>query len=398
MLPAGWRWVKLDDICSQITDGAHKTPLYVNRGVRFISIANLRPFKPLTYIRYEKFITQDEHEKLTTRCKPEKDDILVTKIGTLGIAKKVDFDEEVSIFVGLALAKPNKEFVYPEYLECYLNSPYAKKLAIEGAKGGGRQTLAIQALKRFPVPLPPLPEQKSIAMRLNKQIAAAEKVYKFAEEQIEIARELPSVYLRSIFNDRQTKKWNRRLLGEVCKIIARQVDPKKPEYGILPHVNGENIESGTCQLLYLNSAADEGMKSGKYLFDAGDVLYSKLRPYLKKVTVVDFVGVCSADMYPIKVNHEVLDAQYLSWVLVSDEFTNYADEESRRARMPKLNREQLFAWNAPIPPLDEQKQIALFLNKKIIHTKNLICQIETQLAEINQLTPTLLRHAFSGVI
>jgi type I restriction enzyme S subunit len=181
-----------------------------------------------------------------------------------------------------------------------------------------------------------------------------------------------------------------------AQITARQVDPKISEFGALPHVNGENIESGTCQLLYLNSAAEEKMTSGKYLFDAGDVLYSKLRPYLRKVTVADFKGVCSADMYPIKVNQEVLNAYFLSWVLVSDEFTKYADEESRRARMPKLNREQLFAWEAPIPPLDEQKRIADFMKDEIGKSKQIVGMLEAQLAEINRLPSVLLRQAFVG--
>ena len=160
-----------------------------------------------------------------------------------------------------------------------------------------------------------------------------------------------------------------------AKLPHDRLTPKIPEYGALPHVNGENIESGTCQLIYLNSAADDGMTSGKYLFNAGDVLYSKLRPYLRKVTVADFKGVCSADMYPIKANQDVLDSHFLSWVLVSDEFTNYANEESRRARMPKLNRDQLFAYEAPIPSLDEQRQIAAFMKDKVEQTKKIIAML-----------------------
>jgi type I restriction enzyme S subunit len=143
--------------------------------------------------------------------------------------------------------------------------------------------------------------------------------------------------------------WRWARLGEICEITARQVDPKVPEFGALPHVNGENIEGGTCRLLYLRTAAEEGMTSGKYLFEPGDVLYSKLRPYLRKAVVVDFRGVCSADMYPIRVNRAVLDPHFAAWMLVTEEFTRYADGESRRARMPKLNREQLFAWQAPLP-------------------------------------------------
>ena len=260
----------------------------------------------------------------------------------------------------------------------------------------GQSAVKTDKLFALEIPLPPLDEQRRIASRLNEQLAAVESARKAADEQLQAARQLSFAYLASIFNNDQSEKWNRIKLGEIIEITAPQVDPKIPEYGSLPHVNGENIESGTCQLLYLNTAAEEGMTSGKYLFDPGDVLYSKLRPYLRKVVVADFKGVCSADMYPIKVNQDVLDSHFLSWVLVSDEFTDYADEESRRARMPKLNREQLFAYKAPIPLLDEQRQIAAFMREKIEQIKQIDSTLESQLAEINRLTASLLREAFAG--
>src|SRR5207244_3836759 len=103
----------------------------------------------------------------------------------------------------------------------------------------------------------------------------------------------------------------------VCEVRARQVDPMIPKYGALPHVSGEDIESGSCRLYPLRSASEDGMTSGKYLFAAGDVLYSKIRPYLRKVAVVDFEGVCSADIYPISVHSDFVDPHFLGWLLLS---------------------------------------------------------------------------------
>lgn len=189
-------------------------------------------------------------------------------------------------------------------------------------------------------------------------------------------------------------RWVR--LGEVCKIVAKQVDPKMPEYGALPHVNGENIESGRCRLTYLHTAAEERMISGKYLFEAGDVLYSKLRPYLRKALVADFRGVCSADMYPIRVNPECLSPHFTAWMLVSDEFTKYADEESRRARMPKLNREQLFAWRMPLPPLADQRRIVAQLSAQMASVERARCSAEAQLQAAEALPAAYLRAVFAS--
>ena len=188
--------------------------------------------------------------------------------------------------------------------------------------------------------------------------------------------------------------WPRVPLGDVCQIIAKQVDPKLPEFACLPHVNGENIESGTRRLHGVRSAAEDGMTSGKYLFEPGDVLYSKLRPYLRKVVPVDFRGLCSADACPIRVNPERLDVDYLAWALLSDDFTEYADAESRRARMPKLNREQLFAWNIPLPPLAEQRRIAGRLREQLAEVAKARTAVQAQLAAAQALPAAALREVF----
>ena len=75
--------------------------------------------------------------------------------------------------------------------------------------------------------------------------------------------------------------------------------------------------------------------SPKYLFAKGDVLYSKLRPYLRKAIVADSRGLCSADMYPIRVDRSRVEPDWLAWMLVSDRFTAFAVGASARARTPE---------------------------------------------------------------
>jgi len=170
-----------------------------------------------------------------------------------------------------------------------------------------------------------------------------------------------------------------------------------PEFGKLPHVNGENVESGTCRLAGVRTAAEDGLISGKYLFEPGDVLYSKLRPYLRKVVVAEFRGVCSADMYPIRVKLDV-DPRFLAWTLLSRDFTEYADRESRRARMPKLNRDQLFSWMCSLPPINEQRRIVALLEEQMAAVERARAAAEAQVAAINALPAALLRRAFSGAL
>ena len=97
------------------------------------------------------------------------------------------------------------------------------------------------------------------------------------------------------------------------------------------------------------------MISGKWTFFLLVRSHSKLRPYLRKVATAPFKGLCSADMYPSKPKPGITRG-YLQAILLSEQFTNYADTLSRRARMPKLNQDQLFSYVAPIPSEQAQQR------------------------------------------
>jgi type I restriction enzyme S subunit len=183
-------------------------------------------------------------------------------------------------------------------------------------------------------------------------------------------------------------------LAEVASIVAPLVDPRLPEYRTLPLINGENIESGTGRLTYERSAEDESAISPKYLFEVGDVLYSKLRPYLRKVVVAEKVGLCSADMYPLQAERGQVDPGWLKWRLLSPQFTAYAVRESARARMPKLNRAQLLAYRLLLPPLDEQRRTAARLHDQLHEVDALVASATAEDEEFARLRTRVYEAAF----
>ena len=148
----------------------------------------------------------------------------------------------------------------------------------------------------------------------------------------------------------------------------------------------------------MKTSSEEGLISGKFTFDPSMVLYSKIRPYLMKVARPDFRGLCSADIYPLSPRAGQLDRDYLFYLLLSRRFTDYANQGSARAGMPKVNCEHLFAFRTGFPSLAEQRSCARQLNALRTETHGLQSLYQKKLTALEALKKSLLHQAFTGQI
>ncbi len=155
--------------------------------------------------------------------------------------------------------------------------------------------------------------------------------------------------------------WEVRGILSTVRIANGQVDPQREPFRSMVLVAPDHIESGTGRLLARKTAAEQRAISGKYAFDAGDIVYSKIRPYLRKAILADFAGLCSADMYPLKPACDVVGGFILP-SLLADRFTKYAESVSVRSGMPKINRAELAEFIVALPPVPEQRAIAAALS------------------------------------
>jgi restriction endonuclease S subunit len=152
---------KLGDLCNQVTDGTHHTPRYIDKGIRFISVKNIKDFA--ISFKDSKYITEEEHLKLLKRANPQKGDILFTKIGTVGNSALILEDTNFSVFVSLALLKPKHEVTYNTYLMFVLSSRLIKQQINRVVKGIGVPDFHLEDIKSLQIPLPPLSIQNEIA-------------------------------------------------------------------------------------------------------------------------------------------------------------------------------------------------------------------------------------------
>jgi type I restriction enzyme S subunit len=178
----------------------------------------------------------------------------------------------------------------------------------------------------------------------------AERMRLVKEGQIK-HRELSPIKKKSVpFSIPSGWQWGSFI--EVAAIQSNLVNPSK--YEGLPHIAPDNIESRTGRLLPYTTVGASAVFSAKHLFFAGCILYSKIRPALAKATIVDFDGLCSADMYPIL---SFISREYLHKYMLSEAFVQQSISEDNRVAMPKINQVSLSKILVPVPSLAEQHRI-----------------------------------------
>lgn len=138
----------------------------------------------------------------------------------------------------------------------------------------------------------------------------------------------------------------------VADIASNLTDPA--DHLDFPHIAPNNIEKGTGKLLEYRTVREDDVRSSKHHFYPGQILYSKIRPNLSKVVVIDFEGLCSADMYPID---SYIATRFLHLYMLSETFVSMATNTDTRVAMPKINQTELRKLLFPLPPLAEQERI-----------------------------------------
>lgn len=247
--------------------------------------------------------------------------------------------------------EPN-EYATSEFLYYYLSSIKTKVLSER--RGVRQQNLSLAKIKQIELALPPLADQQRIVTKLDAAFAEIDRAIEIERER---TRQTDSFY-ESALNGLHDNDGAIVKLADVCGIEASLIDPKEPQYQQKKHVGAGNIVALSNDLIDVQTAEEEGLISGKYPFDASAVLYSKIRPYLRKVHMPDFEGICSADMYPLIPKSGKLSRVYLYYLLLSQHFTEYAMTGSARSGMPKVNRNHLFSYKFKLPPLERQIELA----------------------------------------
>ena len=248
-----WEERKLNEV-SDIYDGTHQTPKYQDDGVMFLSVENIKTLTSNKFISREAF--EDEF-----KIRPQRGDVLMTRIGDIGTANVVETDEDLAYYVSLALFK--SEELNPYFLQASIYAPFVQDQI-------WKRTLHIAFPKKInkneigqvPINVPTLEEQTKIGS-FFKQL---DDTITLHQRKLDLLKEQKKGYLQKMFPKNGAKvpelrfagfadDWEERKLGEISK------------YSNGGSYENDVVENGTYELITLKSVNMSGklVSSGKFI-------------------------------------------------------------------------------------------------------------------------------------
>jgi type I restriction enzyme, S subunit len=370
-LPDGWQWLKLGDVCEIIMGQSPEGNTY-NSNREGAPLLN----GPTEF--GDKFPIPIQWTTSPTRF-AEKNDILFCVRGATTGRKNIA-DQRYCIGRGLAAIRATKEKSNREFLY-YLLDTVTSELLNETA-GSIFPNLSGEKLQNLTVPLPPLDEQRRIAIQLNEQLAAVESARKAAEEQLDLSYTLINAYLKESLSGSLRKLQLKDGFVEVKKGIGKTW----ADYALL----------GTTRYGVAPAKEKVGKQPERYkLVEPGTIFYNPMRINIGSIGMLDeggVPGITSPDYVVINAVKGVIHPRWFYFWLRSPYGKAFIKTLARGAVRERMMFTRLAPAYLDIPSYEVQAEIA----EKLLGIKQLRSAIESQLDEINRLPASLLREAFAG--
>lgn len=195
---------------------------------------------------------------------------------------------------------------------------------------------------------------------------------------------------------KQPGRATRVRLGDVLRLRKEIVHPRDNPSGPAVFVGLEHIESGTGRRIGQLEVEKSSLTGRKPVFKKGDIVYGYLRPYLNKVWVADFDGLCSVDQYVYSVDAKAADPRFIAWFLRSPVFLGRAPIASSPGQLPRIRTEEVAAVEVDLPRLADQHRIVELLSEQMMEVEGARAAAEARLEASQELETSFLREAFEN--
>tara|TARA_R110000796_G_scaffold87874_1_gene189280 strand:+ start:110 stop:1366 length:1257 start_codon:yes stop_codon:yes gene_type:complete len=397
-----WDEMKMVDACKILTCGVASTPKYVDEeiGIPFLSAQNVRDGEVV--LNKYKYISKEFHEKLTSKNKPTKGDLLYSRVGAkYGEAGVVEHNFEFSVYVSVTLIRAKKEILNNYFLKHYLNSPRIKELAKQSITSSGVPNLNVKSVREFPVPLPPLTQQKQIVAILDKAFASIDAAKANAEQNLQNTKELFESYLQNIFENKGDD-WEMKALGEICEMIKRGSQPKYTE-----SADGEIVLNQKCirdhkinlSVARKHDTSKKTINKERYIQLGDGLINSTGTGTLGRVAQVrelDFSAFVDTHITIVRPKKEVFYLDFFGWALIYIEKIIQKSGEGASGQT-ELSRKVVEKLIISYPnEMKQQKKIVQKLDSLSVECKKIEAIYTKKIADLDEMKKSVLQKAFSG--
>jgi len=405
-LSAGWKWVRLGEVC-EFSSGIWGEELDDSNNCYFVLRSN--NIKDGKMIFDDIAVRKIDPKYIESKSLKYGDILVTTSSGSRDLLGKsaifIPPDDKVYLFSNFTM-KLRVNILLADYIYVflYLQSPEAKKVLqlLQDTTTGLRNLDRREFMNQF-LPLPPLSEQKWIAAKLQEIMEEIDQARTACEKQLEAAKSLPSAYLREALESPESQTWERKKLGEVCKIFNGSSAPQDEKYfenGKFPFVRVSDLGNygRTTNLTEVRDYINELCIRELNIIKAskGTILFPKSGAAIttNNRAILGIDAYIVSHLAALKPKENIADTYFVYYWLCLTDMIQYMENLG----YPSLKLSTISKILIPLPPLSEQKRIAAYLKEKIDEAEKLRASIEKELETINVLPQSILSKAFKGEI
>ena len=410
VLPKDWKELSLNNACELITDGSHFSPATTETGYPYITVRDLND----SGIDFNncKYISEKSYEELTKNgCRPQKNDVLFSKDGTVGKVALIETDIDFVVLSSLAILRPNISVVDSRFLRLAMQSPAVLESAL-GMKTG--TALRRIVLKTVTINVPPLEEQLKIVEILEKQFsrldAALASVRAVRKKTVRFRRSLLHAAFTGALTGHGVSRgnapdgWTTTVIADVADFIRgvtyKKSDARnKMEIGFLPLIRATNIDNESLTYDEFVFIPQKAVKP-EQLIRINDMVMAASSGSISVVgksapVLLDFEATFGAFCAVLRPK-DVISPEYFRLYVQSPICRETWSDLARGTNINNLKSEQVLTTVIPVPPLDEQTKIVKILDEQLSHLDASLTVADAIEKKASALRRSLLHAAFTG--
>lgn len=348
------------------------------------------------------FVTSEKAKELDSFY-TRPNDLLITSRGTIGKSAILPSSVEMGILHPCLIAlRIDISQANLKWVQRWINDSEAFRIEIVSKSNATTiDVIYTETIKNIRLALPPIAEQEAISAWLDEKCEEIDAAIAKVDREIELIDELKQSEIsravtRGLNPDAPLRPSGIDWIGNIpshwtkCRFKNFMYLKTNPSCSQVK-VGLENLESGSGKFI----ESDTEFEGNGVEFCHNDILYGKLRPYLRKVWLAEFSGNAVGDFFVFG-NYSNSAASYLKYLFLSDGFTKQADGSTFGAKMPRVSSEFILTLPFYLPPLSEQQAIADYLDKKCSEIDKLKAKLSKKRETLTELRQSIISEVVTG--